>query len=138
MHPEEQHLPWNKQEPPPFVHLDTNTWPCSGPFCWQNPCSGCNSGTDLAVVLEIFAFNKSLRFTRLRRSCVNWSAVILTNHCQSYTAFLLGVHCSKWPCSFFCSCFSTLTVHLHSLFLLSKHAARMLTPWWESKQKDIK
>ena len=44
--------------------------------------------------------NKSLRFTRFRRSYANRTAVVLTNHCQSYTAFLFDVCCSKWPHSF--------------------------------------
>ena len=45
--------------------------------------------------------NKSLRFTRFRRSYANHTAVVLTNHSQSYTAFLLDVRCSKWSRSFF-------------------------------------
>ena len=59
------------------------------------------------LFLNIFFFNfvstpnKSLRFTRFRRSYVNRTTVVLTNHCESYTAFLLDVRCSKWPCSFF-------------------------------------
>ena len=46
----------NRREQPPFFHSDTNTWPCSGPFCWQNPCSGCNSGTDWFAALEYILF----------------------------------------------------------------------------------
>ena len=38
---------------------------------------------------------KSLRFTRFGRSYVNCTAVVLTNHCQSYTVSLLDVRCSK-------------------------------------------
>ena len=45
--------------------------------------------------------NKSFRFRRFRRSYVNCNAVILTNHSQSYTAFLLDVRCSKLARSFF-------------------------------------
>ena len=48
---------------------------------------------------------KSLRFTRFIRSYVNRPAVVLTNHCQSYTAFLLDVRCSKLPCSIFLQLF---------------------------------
>ena len=40
---------------------------------------------------------KFLRFTRFIRSYVNRPVVVLTNHCQSYTAFLLDVRCSKLP-----------------------------------------
>ena len=59
------------------------------------------------LLLNVLSFNfvpkpnKYLRFTRFRRSYVNCPAVILINHCQSYTAFLLDVNCSKWPRSFF-------------------------------------
>ena len=58
---------------------------------------------DLVVTVEligllffnIFSFNfaptpnKSLKFTRFRRSYINHSAFVLNNHCQSYTAFCL-------------------------------------------------
>ena len=47
---------------------------------------------------------KFLRFTRFIRSYVNRPVVILTNHCQSYTAFLLDVRCSKLPCSKYTCC----------------------------------
>ena len=81
------------------------------------------------LFLNMFFFNfvptmnKSLRFTRFRRSYKNRSAVVLTNYCQSYTAFLLNVRCSKWPRSFFCSCLSPMIVHLCNLFLLSTRVA---------------
>ena len=78
------------------------------------------------LFLNIFSFNfvptprKSLRFTRFRRSYVNHPVVVLTNHYQSYTAFLLDMRCSKWPRSFFCSCLFPMMVHLcywaHLLF----------------------
>ena len=119
----------NKREPPPFFHSDTNTWPRSGPFCWQNPCSGSNSGTDLVVTLEYIFYNfvlppnKPVRLTRFRRSYVNYTAVVLTNHFQNYTAFLLDVCCSLWPRSFFCSWLCPMLVHLRSLFLLSTSVA---------------
>ena len=90
-----------------FIHFIINTWPSSGLFCRQNPWSGCNSGTDLIVVLEYIFLNfvptpnESRRFTRFRRCYVNRTAVVLTNHCQSFTAFLLDVRCSEWSRSFF-------------------------------------
>ena len=97
------------------------------------------------LCLNIFFFNfvptpnKSLRFTRFRRRYVNQTAVVLTNHCQSYTAFLLDVRYSKWLRSFFCSCLSPIIVHLRNLFLLSTSVARMLlTPRWVTRRKDIK
>ena len=49
----------------------------------------------------ISTLNKSLRFTRFRRSYVNYTAVILINYCQGYTASYLDGCCSKWPRSFF-------------------------------------
>ena len=97
------------------------------------------------LLLLIFFFNfvptsnKSLKFTRFRRSYVNRTAVVLTNHCQSFTAFLLDVGCSKWPLSFFCRCLSPVMVHLRNLILLSTRVARMLlTPRWVSRRKDVK
>ena len=50
--------------------------------------------------------NKSLRFTRFRWSYLSRTAVVLANHCQSYTAFLLDVRCSKLARSFFLQLFS--------------------------------
>ena len=44
--------------------------------------------------------NKSLRFTRFRKSYVNHDAFVLTIHCHSYAAFHLDVRCSKLPGSF--------------------------------------
>ena len=95
--------------------------------------------------LNIFFFNfvltpnKSLRFTRFRKSYVNCTAVILTNHCQSYTAFLLDLRCSKWPRSFFCSRLSPMIVHLRNIFLLSAGVAPMLlTSRWISRWIDVK
>ena len=70
--------------------------------------------------------NKSLRFTRFRRSYENCTAVVLTNHCQNYTTFLINVRCSKWPRFFFCSYLSPMIVHLRNPFLLSTFVARML------------
>ena len=67
-------------------------------YCWQNPCSDCNSGTDLVVILEYIFFNfvstrnKSLRFTRFRRSYVNCTTVVVTNHCKVTLLF-----CSMSP-----------------------------------------
>ena len=135
-----------KREPPPFFLSDNSTWPRPGPFWWQNPCCGYNSETDLVVALEYIFFNfvpttsKSLRFTRFRKSYSNLTAVILTNHCQSYTAFLLDVCCSKWPRSFsFCSCLTPMIVYLRNLFLMSRRVTRMLlTPRWVSRRRDVK
>ena len=70
------------------------------------------------LLLNMFSFNlvstprKSFRFTRFRRTHANHPVVILTNHCQSYTAFLLNARCSKWPCSFFCSYWFPMIVYL--------------------------
>ena len=78
--------------------------------------------------------NKSLRLKRFRRSYVNCTAVVLINHCQCYTAFLLDVRRSKWPRSLFCSCLFLMIMHLHNLFLWSTCVAdcflALLTPSW--------
>ena len=48
----------NKQGPPTFFVSGYQycNWPRSGPFCWQKPCSGCNSGIDLVVILKYTLF----------------------------------------------------------------------------------
>ena len=111
----------NKQEPPPFFHLDTN--PVIG-----NALVHSVDKTHVLVVtvdliwllfLNILSFNfaatprKSLRFTRFIRSYVNHPAVVLTNNYQSHTAFLLYVGCSKLSFPIFCSCLFPMIVHLH-------------------------
>ena len=110
----------NKRGQPPFFHLDTN--PIIGYALVHSV-----DKTHVLVVtvdliwllfLNILSFNfvatprKSLRFTRFIRSYVNRPAVVLTNHCQSYTAFLLDVRCSKLRFPFLCSCFFPMIVHL--------------------------
>ena len=97
------------------------------------------------LLLNIFSFNfvstsnKSLSITRFRRSYVNRTAVVLTNHCQSYTAFLFDVCCSKWSHSFFCSSLPAMIVHLDKLFLLSTRVAWMLLiSRWVSRRKYVK
>ena len=124
----------NKRELAPFFHSDTNL------ALDQVLAHSVDKIHALVVTVELiwllflniisFNFvptpNKSLRFTRFKRSYVNRPAVVLTNHCQSYTAFLLEKRCSKWPRSFFCSCWSPMIVYLRNLFLLSTPVTRML------------
>ena len=57
-HPKEQHLPFKQTRTNIIFSFgyQSCTWPRSGPFCWQNPCSGCNSGIDLVVVLQYTFF----------------------------------------------------------------------------------
>ena len=121
----------NKWGPPLFLHLDTN--PVIGHALAHSV-----DKTHVVVVtvdliwllfLNILSFifiatpRKSLRFTRFIRSYVNHPAVVLTNYCQSYTAFLLNVRCSKLPCSIFLQLF----VPNDSAFaLLNALVARML------------
>ena len=84
-----------KWEPPTFFNSDTN------PVLGHVLAHSVDKTHVLVVAVELiwlflnihpFNFvpipNKSLRFTRLRRSYVNCPAVVLINHCQSYTAFL--------------------------------------------------
>ena len=94
------------------------------------------------LFFNILSFNfvttprKPLRFTRFIRSYVNRPAVVLTNHCQSYTAFLLDVRCSKLPCSIFLQLF---VPNDNAFALLSTPVARMLwTPKWVGRQADVK
>ena len=75
-------------------------WPRSDPFCWQKPCSGCNSGIDLAVVPEYTFFQLcsnaeqiSVRLARFRRNYVNRPTIVLTSR-TSYWAFLLDMRCA--------------------------------------------
>ena len=121
----------NKRRPPPFFHLDTN--PVIGHALVHSV-----DKTHVLVVtvdliwllfLNILSSNfvatprKFLRFTRFIRSNVNRPVVVLTNHYQSYTAFLLDVRCSKFPCSIFLQLF----VPSYSAFvLLSTTVTRML------------
>ena len=71
--------------------LDNDTWPHSGPFFWQNCLFSFWSWFGWCSRIYFFNFvstpNKSLTFTRFKRSYVNRTVVVLTNHCQSYTAF---------------------------------------------------
>ena len=99
----------NKQGPPLFLHLDTNPVIGHALVHSVDKTNVLDVTVDLIwlLFLNILSFNfvatprKSLRFTRFIRSYVNRPAVVLTNHCQSYTAFLLDVRCSKLPCSIF-------------------------------------
>ena len=61
----------------------------------------------LVVTVElIWLLLLSIYFSILfRRNYLNRTAVILTNHCQSHTAFLLQVRCSKLSRSFFLQLF---------------------------------
>ena len=58
----------------------------------------------------------------------NRPVFVSTNHCQSFTVFLLDVQCSKQPRRFVFSfsCFSQLIAHLRNLFLLSTSVVQML------------
>ena len=89
--------------------------------------------------------NRSLRFTRFRRSYVNCTAVVLTNHCQSTLFFASCVvfKVATFLIYLFIYLFflggAVCLVHFRSLFLLSTRVARMLlTPWWVSRRKDVK
>ena len=121
----------NKYELPLVLHLDTS--PATGHALGHSIAK-----THVLVVtvnliwllfLNILSFNlvatlrKFLRFTRFIRSYVNRPAVVLTNHCQSYTAFLLDVRCSKLPCSIFLQLF---VPNDNAFALLSTPVARML------------
>ena len=134
----------DKFGPPLFLHLHTN------PIIGHAQVHSVDKTHVLVVTvdliwllfLNILSFNfvatprKSLRFTRFIRSYVNRPAVVLTNHCQSYTAFLLDVRFSKLPCSIFLQLF----VPNDSAFaLLSTLVARMLwTSMCVRRRTDVK
>ena len=121
----------NKWGPPLFFHLDTN--PVIGHALVHSVDKTHLLDVTVGLIwfffLNILSFNftatprKSLRFTRFRRSYVNRPAVVLTNHCQSYTAFLLDVRCSKLPCSIFLQLF---VPNDNAFALLSTPIAQML------------
>ena len=134
----------NKWGPPLFLHLETNPVIGHALVHSVDKTHILEETVDLIwlLFLNILSFNfvatprKSLRFTRFIRSYVNRPAVVLTNHCQSYTAFLLDVRCSKLPCSIFLQLF----VPNDSAFaLLSTPVARMLlTPKWVGRRTEVK
>ena len=100
----------NKWGPPLFLHLDTSSVIGHALVHSVDKTHVLVVTVDLIwlLFLNIISFFnfvatpiKSLRFTRFIRSYVNCPAVLLTNHCQSYTVFLLNVRSSKLPCSIF-------------------------------------
>ena len=104
----------NKLGPPPlFLHLDTNHVIGHVLVHYVEKTYDLDVTVDLIwlLLLNILSFNfaaaprKSLRFTRFIKSYVNHPAVVLTNHCQSYTAFLLDMCYSKPPCPIFLQLF---------------------------------
>ena len=85
----------NQWGPPPFFHADIN------PVLGHVLVHSVDKTHVLVVKVELIWLllnmlslnfvptpNKSPRFTRFRRSCVNHPAVVRTNHDQSYPAFL--------------------------------------------------
>ena len=99
----------NKWGPPLFFHLDTNPVIGHALVHSVDKTHALAETVDLIwlLFLNIHSFNfiaasrKSLRFTRFIRSYANRPGVVLTNHCQSYTDFLIDVHSSKLPRSIF-------------------------------------
>ena len=93
----------NKRGTPPYFHPDTN------PLIGHTLVHSVDKTHVLVVTVEliwllllnIISFNfvttsrNSLRLTRFRRSSANRPVAVLTDHCQSYTAFLFDVRCSK-------------------------------------------
>ena len=134
----------NKCGPLLFLHLETNLVIGHVMVHSVDKTHVLDATVDLIwlLFLNILSFNfvatprKSLRFTRFIRSYVNRPAVVLTNHCQSYTAFLLDVRFSKLPCSIFLQLF----VPNDSAFaLLSTLVARMLwTSMCVRRRTDVK
>ena len=117
------------------------TWKCSGPSFQKKPCSGCISGINLDVMLS-FNFlqtpNKSLRFTKFRRSNIHHSVIVQVNQCQIALLCFPWCALSKVSTLFFCGCLPPRIVHLRNLFLLSTPVVQMLlTPRWLSRRKHV-
>ena len=142
-HPEEQHLPL-KQGPPPFFHPDTN--PIIGHTLVVHfvdkphvPVATVKLIWLLFLTILSFTFvptpRKSLRFTRFRRSYVNHPAVVLTNHCQSYTVFFAWCVLFKVATFFF---LQLLLPNCSAVAFLRTPVTRMLlTPRWAVVVKNI-
>ena len=120
-------------------------WPRSGLFSWQKPCSGCNSGIDLVVALEHTFFQpcwntkQISRFTKFRKTTLRIckpSSVVLIK-VMLHFCLISSVQNDQVPV--FCTCLSSMIVHLHNLFLLSTPVTRMLlAPRWVSGRQDVK
>ena len=132
---EEQHRPFKKTGTTTIFLFgyQSCTSKFSGRFCRKIPCSDCNTGINLIVILEytfvqvVQTENKSPRFRKCRRSYALFSVVVQINHCQIPTHFFAW--CALFAVvifSFFCSCLSLTRVHLRNLFLLSTPVAQML------------
>ena len=135
----------NRREQPPFFHSDTNTWPCSGPFCWQNPCSGCNSGTDWFAALEYILFQLCSNIEQISYVHKIPKKLCKPPCCGSNQPLSKLHHFFTWYALFkvatflFCSCLSPTIVHLRHLLFLSTRVARMLlTLKRVSRRKDVK
>ena len=121
----------NKRESPPFFHSDTNTLSRSGPFCWQNLCSGCNSVIELLLLLNIYFFSILFQHqTNLLGSQGSKEAVKVT----LLFCLMCAVQSGDVP-FFVCRYLPPMIVHLRNLFLLNTRVARMLLV---SKRKDVK
>ena len=135
----------NKWGPPLFLHLDTNPVIGHALVHSVDKTHILDETVDLIwlLFLHILSSNfvvtprKSLRFTRFIRSYVNRLAVVLTNHRQSYTAFLFDVRSSKLLMFHF---FLQLFVPNDNAFaLLSTLVSRMLwTPRWVRRRTYVK
>ena len=131
----------NKRRPLPFFHSDTN--PALGDVLFYSV----NKTHALVVTAEliwllflniisfnfVLTLNESLGFTRFRGSYINRPVFVLTNHCQSYTAFLLEIRYSKWPSSFFLYLLVPNDIAFAYYILLSTPVAQMV-----SKPTEVK
>ena len=81
-----------------FIRIESCTYPRSGPFCWQNPCYGCNSGIDLVVVLEYTFFqlcSNTEYISQVHKIQKKLCKPPCSRSNQIYTVFLyLKLHCS--------------------------------------------
>ena len=109
-HPEKQQLSFKQTRTTTTFSFgyQSCTCPSSGSFCWKNPCSGCNSGIGLVVVLEctffqLYSNTEQISYVHMIQKKLCKLSCCHSN--QSYTAFLLDVRCSKYQRSVFLQLF---------------------------------
>ena len=142
MCPEEHIFHSNIRGPPPFFYSDTN------PVLGHIVVHSVDKTHGLVVTLELIwlflnissfnfvsAPNKSLRFTRFRRSYVNHPAVVPIKFTLLFFCLMCSVQSGHVP--FSCSCLSPMIVHLRTLYLSTPVARMKLTQRWISRRKDV-
>ena len=95
----------------------------SSQFCWQIPFPGCNSGTDLIVVLE-YTFLITYQISQVQKIQKKLCRLLWCTCNQPLSKLNCFILLFKVTTFIFCSCLSPMIVHLSKLFLLSTPVAR--------------